>query len=161
MRQLLVVAAGTLATAWAVAPPAYADSGVQHLTFSFDEPASSHLAGLGSGCPAFTGTLLEQRHNELAGVMLPDGTVHARTTAASEVVLVPDDAGAVSYRGGYVLHQSGTFTDGGEDDTVVTSTVHGTMTGSNGSAFRLTEVVHFSVSHDGTVRVAFDRPHCS
>jgi hypothetical protein len=149
------------ASAALVAGPAYADPGASHLAFSFDESASTPVDGLGPGCPAFSGTLLEQRHNELTGVILPDGTVHGRTTATSEAVLVPDAPGAVSYSGGYVLHQSGTFADGGEDGTVVTSTVHGTMTGSDGSTFRLTEVVHVAVSHDGSVRVSFDRPHCS
>lgn len=161
MRRSILAGVGTLAAACLLATPAYADSGVQHLTFSFDEQASSHLDGLGRGCPAFSGTLLEQRHDELAGIVQADGTVHGRTTATASAQLVPDDPADTSYTGGYSFHQTGTFVAGGTEDKVVTSVVHGTFTGSDGSSFHYTELVHFSVDGHGTVRVSFDRPHCA
>lgn len=161
MKRLLVTAAGALAVGCALATPAYADPVVQHLAFSFDETASSPMDSLGRGCPDFSGTVLEQRHDELAGIMQADGTVHGRTTATSSVRLVPDDPAETSYTGGYTLRQSGTFGSAGTEDRVVTSVAHGRLTGSDGSALGFTEVVHFSVAHDGTVRASFDRPHCS
>jgi hypothetical protein len=43
---------------------------------------------------------------------------------------------------------------------VVTTTTHGSLTGSDGSSWRLTEVVHFSVDARGELRAGFDRMHC-
>jgi hypothetical protein len=159
-RTVLTVAAVTVGML-GMAAPANATGGVQHLSFSFDETAVSHAEGLGVGCPAFVGTMSEQRHDELDGIMLANGTVHGRTYATSRITLSPDDPTATSYTGGYVLRQTGTYAHAGEDDWVETATVHGTLTGSDGASYRLTEVVHLTTSHDGTVRTTFDRMRCS
>lgn len=158
MRRIALVG-GLLGAATALAAPSYA-AAPQHLTFSFDESASSHVDGLGVGCPAFVGTLVEYRHDELAGILLADGTVHGRTYATSVATLLPDDPAATSYTGSYVLRETGTYADGGEDDWVETATASGTLSGSDGSSWRFEEVVHLSVSHDGTVRASSDRMHC-
>jgi hypothetical protein len=155
------VAAAAVAVATLTGVPAYADSGAQHYTFSFDEVATSHVDGLGAGCPAFVGTMTEQRHDELAGTEVAGGTVHGRTLATSLVTLTPDDPSAVSYTGGYVFRETGTYVNDGADDWIETATVRGSLSGSDGSAYRLTEVVHLSVSHDGTVRATFDRLRCT
>lgn len=156
----MVIAAGVLAGT-ALAGPSYAGSGVQHLTFSYPEdPVATHVAGLGIGCPAFAGTLEEERYLDVSGIMKPDGTGHARTQVTATVTLSPDDPSAVSYTGSYAQHQTGFFVDGGHGDRSVTTTTHGSLTGSDGSTWRISEVVHFSVSHDGTVRAGFDRLRC-
>lgn len=167
MRRLVLVAGAVVATAVAVATPSYAespDSGtstVQHLTFAYPEdPVLTHVDGLGIGCPAFTGTVEEDRYLHVSGIMKPDGTGHARTDVAASVTLTPDDAAAVSYTGGYAQHQTGFFVDGGHGDRTVTTTTHGTITGSDGSTWRVTEVAHFSVDATGTVRAMFDRMRC-
>jgi hypothetical protein len=156
-----LMAAGLAAAALGLVTSGPADAaGVQHLTFSFDETAAEHVEGIGAGCPDFIGTLVEQRHDELAGVMLSDGTVHGRTVATARVQLVPDDPEAVSYDGGYVLHETGTYAHAGQDDWIETSTVHGTLTGSDGSSFRIAEVMHLTTRPDGTAQVWFDRMSC-
>jgi hypothetical protein len=77
------------------------------------------------------------------------------------VSLTPVEPSAVSYTGSYVQHQTGFFVDDGHGDRVVTTTTHGTLTGSDGSSARLTEVVHVSVDGSGTVRAWFDRMRCT
>lgn len=163
MRPVVVLAGvGVLAAACTLAAPALADSGVQHLTFSFDEePVVTEIGGIGPGCPAFVGTLEEDRHLEVDGIMKPDGTGHARTDVTATVTLTPDDPGAVSYTGSYVQHQAGFFVDEGHGDRVVTTTTHGTLVGSDGTTATLTEVVHVTVDGRGTVRVWFDRMRCT
>jgi hypothetical protein len=167
MRRLVLVAATAVATAAAVATPSYAESPgsgtgtVQHLTFAYPEdPVLTRVDGLGAGCPAFTGTLEEDRYLEVSGIMKPDGTGHARTDVAATVTLTPDDAAAVSYAGSYAQHQTGFFVDEGHGDRTATTTTHGTIIGSDGSTWRITEVAHFSVDATGTVRATFDRMRC-
>jgi hypothetical protein len=163
----VALAAGLLAAATVLAAPSYAespDSGtgtVQHLTFSYaEDPVVGHVDGLGIGCPAFVGTLEEDRYLDVTGIMKSDGTGHARTDVAATVTLTPDDAAAVSYTGGYAQHQTGFFVDEGHGDRSVTTTTHGTLTGSDGSTWRISEVVHFSVDAAGTARAGFDRMRC-
>lgn len=156
-----VAVAAVVAAATAVAAPSYADSGVQHLRFSYPEdPVVTHVGGLGSGCPAFTGTLEEERFLEVSGIMKSGGTGHARTDVTATVTLTPDDTAAVSYAGGYASHQTGFFVDDGHGDRTVTTTTHGTITGSDGSTWRISDVAHFSVDAAGTVRTGFDRMRC-
>jgi hypothetical protein len=156
------VVAGAVASAAAlVAAPAYAGTAAEHYAFSFDETATTSVDGLGPGCPDFTGTMFEDRHDDLAGVMLGDGTVHGRTLATSRISLVPDTPGATSYTGSVVYRETGTYVNEGEDDWRETATVHGVLTGDDGSEFGFTEVVHMSVDARGTVRSSFDRMHCS
>ena len=155
------VGASLLATATAVAAPSYAGSGVQHLTFSYPEdPVVTSVAGLGAGCPAFVGTLEEDRHLDVNGIMKPDGTGHARTDVTASVTLTPGDPGAIAYTGGYAQHQTGYFVDDGHGDRSVTTTTHGILTGSDGSTWKISEVGHFSVDASGTVRASFDRMRC-
>jgi hypothetical protein len=153
----------TLAAMW-LAGPAYAGTGgaqVQHLAFSFDEePVSTQVEGLGRGCPDFTGVLEERRHLDAVGIMKADGSGHARTDVAATVTLTPDDPNGTSYTGGYRQHQAGSFVAGGTEDRVVTTTMHGTISGSDGSSYLITEVVHFSVDSAGEVRAWIDRFHC-
>jgi hypothetical protein len=157
----IALAGGLLAAVTVLAAPSYADTGVQHLAFSYPEdPVVGHVDGLGAGCPAFAGTLEEDRFLQVSGIMKPDGTGHARTDVAATVTLTPDDAAAVSYNGGYAQHQTGFFVDEGHGDRSVMTTTHGTLTGSDGSSWRISEVVHFSVDAAGTVRASFDRMHC-
>lgn len=153
---VLGVAAASLSSG-----PAYAGTPPEHYAFSFDEVATSHVDGLGAGCPDFTGTMQEYRHDELSGVMLANGTVHGRTLATSRISLVPDDPDAASYTGSVVYRETGTYVNGGEDDWRETATVHGMLTGDDGSRFRVTEVMHLSVDAHGTVRSSFDRMRCS
>lgn len=89
--------------------------------------------------------------------MKPDGTAHARTDVTATVTLTADDTAAISYTGGYAQHQTGFFVDDGHGDRTVTTTTHGTITGSDGSRWRISEVAHFSVDAAGTVRAGFDR----
>lgn len=155
---VLTVAAATVA--WPAMAQATGD--VQHLTFSYDEPpVLTQIDGIGPGCPAFTGTLEEDRHLEVTGIMKGDGTGHARTDVTATVTLTPDDAAAVSYTGSYVQHQTGFFVDDGHGDRVDTTTTHGTITGSDGSTARIREVVHVAVDGNGNVRAWFDRMRCS
>jgi hypothetical protein len=157
----VILGAALVAAATALAAPSYAHTGVQHLTFSYPEdPVVGHVDGLGAGCPAFAGTLEEDRFLQVSGIMKPDGTGHARTDVAATVTLTPDDAAAMSYTGGYAQHQTGYFVDEGHGDRSVTTTTHGTLTGSDGSTWRISEVVHFSVDAAGTVRASFDRMRC-
>jgi hypothetical protein len=159
VRRLAVVAAALLAATGVAAPVQAAVP--EHLTMSFDEdPAITPVDGLGPGCPAFSGTLSEYRHLDLAGTVLSDGTVHGRTLVTATVTLTPDDPGAPSYAGGYTSRQTGFFTDGGDDDRVVTTTTHGVITGTDGSSYRISEVVHFSVDAQGNLRAWFDRFRC-
>lgn len=160
MRRALVVAA--VATALGCATPAaYAASPVDHLSMSFDEPVSvTHLDGLGRGCPAFTGSLVENRHLDITGWVRDDGAAHAITLVTATVSLVPDETSAVSYSGGYTARQTGSFTAGGDDDRVVTTTTHGVITGTDGSSYRIGEVAHFALDGDGNVRSWFDKFHC-
>ncbi|HET7305793.1 MAG TPA: hypothetical protein VFJ12_14725 [Segeticoccus sp.] len=163
MKQFVVALVAALAPAVAIATPgaAFAAGPPQHLTFSFDEPTEvSHVDSLGARCPDFVGTLVEERHLELDGWMKEDGTAHARTDVTAQVKLVPDDPQGVSYSGGYTQHQTGAFTAYGDDDRVVTTTTHGTIAGSDGSSYRISEVVHFSVAKDGAVHASFDRFRC-
>lgn len=161
LRRTLVAA---VAVSLASASPALAEPGdahpVQHLTFALDEDVATHVEAIGPGCPSFVGVLVEHRHDDLAGVMLADGTVHGRTTATARVELVPDDRTATSYAGAYTAHQTGTYRDGGAQDSVVTSVTHGTITGSDGSTYRVHELVHTTVHRDGTWQVWFDRMRC-
>jgi hypothetical protein len=159
---VLTVAAATMAWPATATATAQAAGGVQRLTFSYDEPpVVTQVDGIGPGCPAFTGTLEEDRHLEVAGIIKSDGTGHAHTDVTATVTLTPDDAAAVSYTGSYVQHQTGFFVDDGHGDRVVTTTTHGTITGSDGSVARITEVVHVAVDGHGTVRVWFDRMRCA
>ena len=160
MRRALVVAA--VATALGCATPAaFAASPVDHFSMSFDEPVSiTHVDGLGRGCPAFTGNLVEDRHLEITGWLRDDGAAHALTLVTATVSLVPDEGGAVSYTGGYVGRQTGSFTGGGEDDRVVTTTTHGLIDGTDGSSYKISEVAHFSLDGTGDVRAWFDKLHC-
>ncbi|HET8604514.1 MAG TPA: hypothetical protein VFM09_11335 [Marmoricola sp.] len=161
MRRTAVVALAAAAVT-ALSAPSYADGGVQHLAFSFDEdPVVTQVDGIGAGCPGFTGTLEEDRHLEIAGIMKADGTGHATTDVTATVALTPSDPAAASYSGDYTQHQTGFFVDDGHGDRVVTTTTHGTLTGSDGSAWRISEVVHFSVDASGTVRAWFDRMRCT
>lgn len=48
----------------------------------------------------------------------------------------------------------------GHGDWSLTTTTHGTITGSDGSTWRISEVAHFSVDAAGTVRAGFDRMRC-
>ncbi len=160
MRRAALVA-GALAAAALVTAPVHADSGVQHLTFTFDEdPVVTHVTGLGTGCPAFTGTLEEDRHLDMSGIMKADGTGHATTSVTATVTLTPDDPDAVTYTGGYTQHQTGSFVDEGHGDRVVTTTTHGLITGSDGTTWRIQEVVHLSLDARGAVRSTFDRMRC-
>jgi hypothetical protein len=160
MRRALVVAAVAAALGFAT-PAAFAASPVHHLSMSFDEPVSvMHVDGLGRGCPAFTGFLVENRHLDISGWVRDDGAAHALTVVDASVALVPDDAGAVSYSGGYTAHQTGSFTAGGDDDRVVTTVTHGRITGTDGSAYKISEVVHFALDGNGTVRSSFDKFRC-
>lgn len=161
-RGLAAVAAGVVCLGLAVlAAPAQAGSGIQRFSVSFDEePSTMAVAGLGRGCPDVTGTLTEWRHLDIDGFVQPDGSAHARTVATAAVSLTPDDPAAPSYTGGYTQRQTGSFTNGGDDDRVVSTTTHGTITGSDGSSYKISEVVHFSVDASGTVRARFDRFHC-
>ncbi len=145
----------------AVSGPAHAGSPAEHYSFSFDESATTRIDGLGTGCPDFTGTMVESRHDELSGAMLSDGTVHGRTVATSQISLVPDDPAATSYTGSVVFRETGTYVNDGQDDWHETATVHGTLRGSDGSLTHLTEVAHLAVDAQGTVRSSFDRMHCS
>jgi hypothetical protein len=160
MRRALVVAAAAAAVGW-VTPAAFAASPVNHFSMSFDEPVSvMHVDGLGRGCPAFTGNLVENRHLAITGWVRDDGAAHALTVVTATVALVPDEAGAVSYSGGYAARQTGSFTAGGEDDRVVTTTTHGLINGTDGSSYKISEVAHFSVDGKGDVRAWFDKLHC-
>lgn len=160
MRRALVVAAVT-AGLGCPTPAAFAASPADHLSMSFDEPVSvMHVDGLGRGCPAFTGSLVENRHLDITGWVRDDGAAHALTAVAATVALVPDDTGAVSYSGGYTAHQTGSFTAGGDDDRVVTTTTHGLITGTDGSSYRISEVAHFALDGNGDVRAWFDKFHC-
>jgi hypothetical protein len=156
MRTALVAAA--VVAAAGVAAPAQAATPRQHL--SFDESATTSIAGLGSGCPSFTGTLQEQRHLEIEVLLKPDGTAQAHTLATAAVTLTPDDPGATSYSGGYTQRQTGSFTSSGDDDRVVTTTMTGVLDGSDGSSYRISDVAHFSLDAQGTVRSWFERMHC-
>ncbi len=158
---LLLGIAGAAASTALLAAPAYADGGPEHYSFAFDESAATLVDGLGTGCPDFTGTMTEQRHDELDGIMLADGTVHGRTLATSQVSLVPGDAGATSYTGSVTYRETGTYVNDGMDDAVETATVHGSLVGDDGSRFRITEVIHLTVDAQGTVRSSFDRMRCS
>lgn len=156
---LATLAAAALATtpgaAFAAEPP-------QHLSMAFDEPTEvTHVDGLGPRCPDFTGTLVENRHLDLDGWIKDDGTAHARTAVTARVSLVPDDPNGTAYAGAYTQRQTGNFTAYGDDDRIVTTTTHGTLEGTDGSSFRISEVVHFSVNHHGTVHASFDRFHCA
>lgn len=160
MRRIALMTA-VVAAATCLAAPSYAGSGVQHLTFNFDEdPVFTHVNGLGTGCPDFTGTLEEDRHLHLSGIMKVDGSAHATTDVTATVTLTPDDPSAVSYAGGYTQHQAGFFVDEGRGDRVVTTTTHGVITGSDGSTWPIDEVVHLSLDADGVARAAFDRFRC-
>lgn len=165
MRRVAVVLALTAATAAVsaslVGVPAYADTPTEHYALSFDETATTDVGGLGTGCPDFSGTMTEDRHDELTGVMLADGTVHGRTVATSQISLVPADPAATSYTGSIVYRETGTYVNEGEDDWRETATVHGTLSGADGTEYRFTEVMHLSVDARGTVRSSFDRMHCS
>jgi len=160
MRRALVVAA--VATALGCATPAaFAASPVQHLSMSFDEPVSvMHVDGLGRGCPAFTGSLVENRHLDISGWVRDDGAAHALTVVDASVALVPDDPGAVSYSGGYTAHQTGSFTAGGDDDRVVTTVTHGVISGTDGTSYRISEVAHLALDGNGGARAWFDKFHC-
>lgn len=161
MRRALVGVVAATAAIATLAPttPAFADSPLLHMSFD-EDPVVTAIDGLGAGCPAFSGTLEEDRHLEINGFVKDDGTAHARTDVSASVTLTPDDPAAVAYIGGYTSHQTGVFTDLGDDDRQVTTTTHGTLTGSDGSSFRITEVVHFSIDRNGHVRAWFDRFHC-
>jgi hypothetical protein len=156
MRTAFVAAAVVVAAG--VAAPAQAATPRQHL--SFDESATTSIAGLGRGCPAFTGTLREQRHLEIDVLLRPDGTAQAHTLATATVDLVPEDPDATSYSGSYTQRQTGSFTNSGDDDRVVSTTMAGRLEGSDGSSYPISEVVHFSVDAQGTVRSWFDRMRC-
>jgi hypothetical protein len=160
MRRPLVVAA--VATALGCATPtAFAASPVDHLSMSFDEPVSvMHVAGLGRDCPAFTGNLVENRHLDISGWIRDDGAAHALTAVTATVELVPDEASAVSYSGGYTAHQTGSFTAGGDDDRVVTTVTHGAISGTDGSSYKINEVAHFALDGAGDVRAWFDKLNC-
>jgi hypothetical protein len=155
----------TIATAGlalgAAAPPASADPGQMRFAFAFDESSSPHVEGLGIGCPVFTGTLTELRHNEIEGFVNADGTGHARTVATATITLVPDDSSMPSYAGSYTSRQTGTFDDAGATDRAVTTTVHGVIAGTDGSTYGVMEVAHFSLDGQGTIRVWFDRMSCT
>ena len=160
MRRLALVAA-LVAAATGLGSPAYAGDKVQHLTFDFPEdPVLTAVDGLGPGCPDFTGILEEDRSLHMSGIMKADGTGHATTDVDATVTLTPTDADAVSYGGGYSQHQSGFFVEGGEGDRVVTTATHGLITGTDGSTWRIQEVVHLSVDAQGEVRAWFDRFRC-
>jgi hypothetical protein len=60
-----------------------------------------------------------------------------------------------------VYRETGTYVNEGEDDWLETATVHGVLTGDDGSEVRFTEAVHMSVDASGMVRASFDRMHCS
>ncbi len=153
--------AAAVAVASSLAAPSYAESGVQHLTFSYDEePAFTSVNGLGAGCPDFTGTLEEDRHLQLSGIMKVDGSAHATTDVTATVTLTPDDPAAVAYAGSYTQHQTGFFLDDGHGDRVVTTTTHGKITGSDGSTWRIQEVIHLSLDAHGALRANFDRLRC-
>ena len=156
------LAAGLVAAVTGLGAPAYADSSVQHLTFDFGEdPVVTSLDGLGPGCPDFTGILEEDRILHVSGIMKADGTGHATTEVAATVLLTPADPGQVAYTGSYSQHQSGFFVDDGDGDRVVTTTTRGVLTGSDGSTWRIQEVVHLSLDGQGEPRVWFDRFRCT
>ena len=160
MRAALVVAAVTTAIGCAT-PAAFAASPVHHLSMSFDEPVSvMHVDGLGRGCPAFSGSLVENRHLDITGWVRDDGAAHALTDVTATVALVPDEASDVSYSGGYTAHQTGSFTAGGDDDRVVTTVTHGAISGTDGSSYKISEVAHFALDGNGDVRAWFDKFHC-
>jgi hypothetical protein len=166
MRRAATVAAALLAATGLAAPataaPAPATSAPQRFSVSFDEePVVTPVDGLGTGCPAFTGTLTERRHLQIDGLIQPDGTAHARTLVTASVTLAPSDPTTPSYAGGYTSRQSGLFSNGGNDDRVVTTTTHGTIIGTDGSSYRISEVVHLTLDAHGSVRAWFDRFHCS
>jgi hypothetical protein len=154
---LAVGAATVLATGAATA--SYADSPLLHMSFD-EEPVSTVIGGLGPGCPAFTGTLVENRHLEITGFFRDGGAAYARTFVSATVTLTPADAGDPSYTGSYVSRQTGAFADYGESDRQVTTTTHGRIEGSDGSSYGLDAVVHFSVDGNGVVRAWVDDFHC-
>jgi hypothetical protein len=161
LRAGVITAAATALVLGAVASPASADSSQQRFAVSFDESPSLHVGGLGTGCPAFTGTLSELRHNEIEGFVNADGTAHARTVATATITLVPDNNLMPSYTGSYASRQTGTFDDAGATDRVVTTTVQGVIAGTDGSTYGISELTHFSVDGQGTVRVWFDLMRCT
>ncbi len=161
MRRRAVLIAAAVAATTCLAAPSNAESGVQHLTFSYDEaPVISPVNGLGAGCPGFTGTLEEDRHLLLSGIMKGDGSAHATTDVTATVTLTPDDPAAVAYAGSYTQHQTGFFLYEGHSDRVVTTTTHGVITGSDGSTWPIQEVVHLSLDAHGVERATFDRFRC-
>ena len=154
---LAVGAATLLATGAAAA--SYADSPLLHM--SYDEPpVATDINGLGPGCPAFTGALVENRHLEITGFFKDNGDAYARTFVSATVTLTSVDAADPSYTGSYTSRQTGVFTDFGNDDRQVTTTTHGQIDGSNGSSYGLDAVVHFSVDGNGVVRSWVDDFHC-
>jgi hypothetical protein len=160
VRRPALVLAGALALVLP-ATAAQAAGGPTPLSLSFDEPVvTTSVDGLGRGCPAFTGVLEEQRHLDIDGWIKPDGTAHARTLVTALVTLTPDDPEAPAYVGRYTQHQTGQFTAAGDDERVVTTTMHGALRGSDGSSYRISEVVHLSFDAHGAVRSSFDRMHC-
>lgn len=151
----------TAMAAFAVAAaPAVADSGRQRIDNPWTEQDVTQVDGIGPGCPAFTGTLVEDLTGRDVGFLTADGIAHVHTTVEGQVTLSPDANSAPSYRGSYTMIQTGTYPDDGADTRVMTRTVNGTITGSDGTSYDLHETLHLSVDGRGTTRASFDHLAC-
>jgi hypothetical protein len=159
MRGSLVALLAT--TPLLLAAPANADSPVQHLTLSFEEePVVSTIVGLGPDCPDLVGTMTENRHLQVDGWVRSDGSAHASTDVTAVVTIFPTASGGTSFTGGYIQHQTGQFTAFGEDERVVTTTTRGTLRGSDGSTYRISEVSHVVIHGAQLTQVWFDHFRC-
>lgn len=132
-----VTAAHTTAGAADAAPRPAARVHVLHR--SFDEPkVTTHVPGLGPGCPPFVGRLVERRHLVITGYERND-RARVSTVADATVRLVPDDPSAVSYRGTYRELQVGVFADHGHRTVRSTTFTLGHVRGSDGASFETVE----------------------
>jgi hypothetical protein len=116
---------------------------------SFDEPKeTTHVSGLGPGCPAFVGRLIERRHLVITGYERGD-RAHVSTVADATVRLIPDDPAAVSYRGTYRELQVGKFADHGHRTVHSTTFTLGQVRGSDGTSFETVEDARIWHDSDG------------
>lgn len=125
----------------------------------FDEPTiSTHVDGLGPGCPDFVGRLVEKRH------LVQSGYLRGRRARISTVVnatvrLLPDDETAVGYRGTYRSVQVGTFSRDGQRTIRSTTFTLGRLRGEDGSSFGTVEDARVWRDSDGHVHRS-DTLHC-
>ncbi len=126
---------------------------------SYDErPVSTHVDGLGPGCPDFIGTLTERRHLVVSGYERGD-TARVSTEVTATVTLDPDDPAGVSYQGRYRSLQVGTFAHHGHLDRKVATFTLGRVRGSDGSEFATVEEARTWHGADGRVHRR-DEFHC-